>query len=234
MEKIDLETLKTLVPRSVYSNINQNIVDTINNVSTDIDYAREYRRNIITFIQVLKEGKYSFEEYINAVKYCTYKILGDKNIEAYSKAFPDRYQEMIKKGLNREDIHSRVGSYNKGKLVCSIMEKMIIPVEILYRDFFDDAAVKLHELMYTARSEMVQYQSAKSIIENFKPTKEKIEIDMTIKESEDVSKKYDQALEFAAKKMQQMISKGMNVKDVTNIKLTKKEELEEPIDVEHE
>jgi hypothetical protein len=227
--KISKEVLQRLVPKNI--SITDDVVNTINNVIENEEEARYFRENIITYIGILKDPKVngiSFKTYLNAVKFVTYKMLGDSNIDAYIKVFPDRYERMVKQGKSNKYIHAIVSTYANGTTVMKIIERTIIPPSVSHRDLFYRTIEHLSELAFNANSEAVQEKACKTLIETLKPNEEsKIEIDMNIKESEDIVKRYDQALEFASQKMLNMMKQGGDVHKIANIKLSKKEEIED-------
>ena len=86
-----LEDVKKAVPSHIRSNITQPLVDTLNNIAADPLIAEDIRNNFISYSAVLKEGKFKVEDYLNAVAYVSYKVMGNTNEESYAKTFPHRY-----------------------------------------------------------------------------------------------------------------------------------------------
>ena len=90
-----LQQVKDSVPPHMRTSISQSLVDQLNNVATDPIVAEDIRNNFISYSAIMKEGRFKIEEYLNAVTYVSYKIMGNTNEEAYSKTFPNRYTKLI-------------------------------------------------------------------------------------------------------------------------------------------
>lgn len=161
---LTIEDVKRAVPAKLKVAINQDIVDKINNVSKDPELAKSIQDNFITYSLVLREGKYKVEDYLNAVTFCTYKVMGMSNVDAYIKTFPTRHQMLLARGATEKDISSFVANYFRNKMVQSILEKTIIPFHILNQDARQEALNVQVQLMMTAKSEMVRMKAADSVL----------------------------------------------------------------------
>lgn len=230
--KVTLESLMAIVPKNIRSNITQETVNLINGISQDSEVATVYRENVLTYMNVLNGGKYKFVDYVNACRYATFKDLGDNNKNAYIKTFPDRYQSFIDNGYDDKNIHASITSYNKGKLVQEIINRMVVPIHVLFRDMHMEALQQNHYLMYNAKSETVQQKASATILEYTKaPEESHIEIDIGIRDKENIVDQYENALRFAAEEQLKMIQGGGDIKSIANIKLTGTQEF---IDVEED
>ena len=161
--KLSVTQLQGALPSNLKKYVTQEMVDVINDVE-DGDFREHYRNNVLSFSSVLREGKYKTLDYINAVKFVSYKLLGDSNTLAYSKTFPERYQRLVDKGITGKNIASYSTAYNRGELVNKIMEQTLIPVHILNMDLHQEAINTQAELMRTARSETVRQKAAECLI----------------------------------------------------------------------
>ena len=158
--------------------ITDELVDVVNS-EPDSELRRVYRDNVLSYSSVLITGKYSLAAYINAVKYVSLKLLGDKSSTAYSKVFPDRYQALVDKGTSGSQIASFADNYGKNALITKIMEQTMIPTHILNAGVYQEAINTQAELMRTAKSELVRQKAAESLITNLKaPEAAKVEIDV--------------------------------------------------------
>lgn len=162
--KLTLETVRASVPANMRTTITQNIVDRLNQLGGDPIIDKEIRDNFITYSLVLREGKFHIEDYVNAVTFCTHKIMGLNNKEAYAKTFPIRYQTFLAKGYTDKDISAFVSAYSKNKMVQSILEKSVIPFHMYNMDARQKALDVQVELMMTAKSEMVRMKAADSVL----------------------------------------------------------------------
>lgn len=214
MEQITLPLLEKSLPNNLKRCATQELVDRLNNVSSDPEAAENIKKNFIGYSYVLQEGKFGTDEYLNAVKYVSFKLMGLSNRDAYIKAFPDRYQSFVQRGVSVKDQSSYITAYARGKLVNLILEQTLVPTWVLNQDAYQKAINTQVELMTTARSERVRAMAADSILNHLKKpdaVAPLINIDMR-KDSglEDMKK----ALVSLAQKQQELIERGANTKDV--------------------
>jgi hypothetical protein len=187
-DQLTVDVLKKAAPPALRGRIDQNFVDTINQASTDPEYCEIIKENALSYINVLREGKFQLDQYLNAVKYVCYKNMGDSNISAYVKTFPTKYQNFLTKKTEQKDIARYVTAFNQSKLVNLIFEQTAIPLHILNQTKKQDAINQLAYLMKNAKSEKVQQESANSLLTHLKtPDDSKLEIDVTIKEDKTIN-----------------------------------------------
>jgi len=178
---LTIQQLKAAAPKGIRSSITPDLTKEINSILQDPDIRDEYRENVLSYVDVLKAGKWGFGAYISAVKYISYKLRGDTHSEAYSKTFPDRVQRFLDRGVT--DYSSWVCSYNGSKLVNEIRNRTLIPVYVLNADIHQKAINVQAQLMNTANSEKVRCDAANSLLTHLKPPEtSKVEIDMNIKQ----------------------------------------------------
>ena len=180
------QQIKAILPSTLRSGISTELVQTINDVLADEGMATAFKENLITFTSVLSEGKFTIQEYINAVKFVSYKAMGDTAKVAYAKTFPDRYAKWKAEGLEEKKIASYVSIYNQTKLVTLIMERMLVPSWILNQDVYQQAINVQAQLMVDTRvSPMVRTKAADSLLNILKrPELQKLELAVTQKESD--------------------------------------------------
>lgn len=178
------ELVVRAVPANLKSSITDALVDKINNCVSDPIIAEQIRENFISYTTVLKDGKFKTEDYLHAVMYVSYKLLGQSNHDAYMRTFPDRYTELVAKGIPSKDIAAYVAAYNKGKLVNLVFEQSAIPTWVLNQDIYQQAINTQFELMRTAQSEKVRTEAANSLLTHLKrPEAIKAQIDVNLKDS---------------------------------------------------
>jgi hypothetical protein len=228
IDPLTMEQFDKILPPQVKKNLNQELLDKFNQSITDPQFAETFRDNVLGYAHVLKEGKYKAEDYLNAVKYISYKLMGDTNIAAYTKTFPQRYQQYLASGTSDKDIASYVTSYNKGKLVNLIFEQTLIPAHVLNADLYQKAINTQAELMVHAKSEKVRTDAANSLLNHLKPPETtKIELDIGVKESNVLNDLRETTRELAAQQ-KQLLEKGViSAKDVAKSKIIVDAEYEE-------
>ena len=158
------------------------VVEVINS-EPNSELRRVFRDNTLTYASVLKTGKHSLSAYVNAVKFVSLRLMGDKASTAYGKVFPDRLQSLIGKNATASEIASFADNYGKTGLITKIWEQSMVPTHILNAGIYQDAINVQADLMITAKSEMVRQKAAESLITNLgAPVTAKVEIDVTHKD----------------------------------------------------
>ena len=222
MTLLSAEQFKQVVPNQFKACVSQELIDQINQTLSDPDMYETYRDNLLGYAHVMREGKFKMEDYINAIKYCSHKIMGASNIDAYVKTFPDKYQAMLSAGKNAKDISSFVTAYNKNKLVNLILEQSMIPSWVLNQDMYQKALNHQLYLMLNAKSEKVQSDAANSILVHLKPPEvTKVELDIGLKKDSAMDDLKQNLAELALMQ-KQFISAGVTqVKDLAQQKLVR-------------
>ena len=222
MTLLTAEQFKQVVPNQFKACVSQELIDQINKTLADPDMYETYRDNLLGYAHVMREGKFKMEDYINAIKYCSHKIMGASNIDAYVKTFPDKYQAMLSAGKNAKDISSFVTSYNKNKLVNLILEQSMIPSWVLNQDMYQKALNHQLYLMLNAKHERVQCDAANSLLTHLKPPEvTKVELDIGLKKDSAMEDLKSTLAELAVKQ-QQFIGAGVTqVKELAQQKLVR-------------
>lgn len=184
---ITVEQLHRVMPKQFQKKVSQAMCDHINTTFKDPDLREIYRDNLISYTSVLADGRFKLGQYLDAVRYVGFKVLGDSNIVAYTRAFPQRYQDHITNNTSEKDIASYVSAYNKNKLVNLILEQTIVPSHILNADMYQKALNLQLQLAQSASSEKVRSDAANSILTHLKmPESKKIELDINVKEDQTI------------------------------------------------
>ena len=169
---LTLQQVAHALPPNLKNNVTQQLVDNINNCVADPIMAEAIKDNFLSYTQVLSEGKFKTEDYLSAVMYVSFKLMGMTNQDAYARTFPARYRTLLNNGTSAKDISSYVSMYNKGRLVNLILEKSLIPTWVLNQHIYQKAINVQADLMSNANSEMVRMQAANSILTHLAKPKE--------------------------------------------------------------
>ena len=169
---LTLQQVAHALPPNLKNNVTQQLVDNINNCVADPIMAEAIKDNFLSYTQVLSEGKFKTEDYLSAVMYVSFKLMGMTNQDAYARTFPARYRTLLNNGTSNKDISSYVSMYNKGRLVNLILEKSLIPTWVLNQHIYQKAINVQADLMSNANSEMVRMQAANSILTHLAKPKE--------------------------------------------------------------
>lgn len=220
MSALTIDQFKTALPDKVKKSVNQELIDQINTTLSDPELFESYRDNLLSYTKVMADGKFKINNYIDAVRYVSHKLMGCTNIEAYTKTFPDKYQRFVQQGVSSKDIASYVTAYNKSKLVNLIFEQTLIPSYVLNQDLYQKALNVQAELMTTANSEKVRCDAANSLLTHLKmPETQKVELDIGIKEDSSIAALRATTLELARQQRLMVESGAMNAQEIAHGKL---------------
>ena len=211
---LQLEAVKKLVPKAQRTMITQDYLDRIEASVTDSDVAEQFKENFITYLNVLSKGKYKMDDYISAVKYISYKLLGYSNIKAYAATFPDRYQRLKDEG--QQQIEAFVSMYARGKLVNQIFEQTLVPTYVLNAPLHQEA---LNELAMMIKDPdvrgMTKVKACEAILQHTKqPEVVKGELTIGIEQSDTINDLREITENLADTYKEMLEKKGIRLKDV--------------------
>ena len=212
--------VKSALPAHLHSAATPQFVDKLNNIAADPMIAREVEQNFISYSKVLLEGKYKTEDYLNAVAYTTFKLLGHTNQDAYSHTFPDRVREMTAKGYDKQKISSFVAAYHKGQLVSAILQQAIIPAFVLHQSKFHDAINTQHEIATDVNAlNKDRVAAADSLIKALTPPQAKeINVNLGVQQSSGMAE-LQQTIRQLAEEQREFIANGGDVHKIAESKL---------------
>lgn len=203
------------LPAHLKSAVTPAFVDKFNNIVADPQVAEEFERNFVTYSKVLTEGKYKTGDYMNAVAYVTYKLLGHTNQDAYKYTFPDRYRDMVAAGKDTKQISSFVAAFHKGQLVQAIMQQSIVPAWVLHQSKFHEAIGVLAEVaLDTGALNKDRVAAADSLAKHLTaPVAKEINLNLGVQESSGMSEMKEMMAEMA-RQQKRMIEEGADVKQI--------------------
>lgn len=221
---LTLDALKEALPLHLKTAASQSLVDKFNLFTNDPDEAQIYRDNLTSYMTVLKDGKFKVEDYMSAVVYCSHKLMGNTNQDAYRKTFPQRYQNMVARGFSAKEVSSYVANYNNNKLVNLIMEQSLVPTWVLNADIYQKAINTQFEIMTdTQISPKVRAEAANSILTHLKrPETKKVEIDLGVKDNSGLTELRGM-MEALVGSQLQAISEGINTQTIAHQPLVLKD-----------
>lgn len=213
MSLLTKELVEKALPANLKGAVTQTLVDSLNNIASDPLVAEQIRANFISYTSVMKEGKFKTEDYVSAVTYVSYKLMGYSNQECYIRTFPARYQALVAAGRSAQDIASYVSAYNRGKLVNLIMEQCLVPTWVLNQDLFQKAINTQAELMLDQNiSPKVRSDAANSLLTHLKrPETQNMAIALEVKESSGLNE-LKETLKQLAQKQTELIESGVETK----------------------
>ena len=188
--------------------ITQELVDKLNDWGKDPKLMESYGENVLSYIGVLKEGKFKITDYMNAVRFVSYKLMGHSDIDAYIITFPDRYERLIADGVPREEMSPYVSAYKKNALVVKIFEQTVIPINVLNNHMAQDSLNELMKIGLHGRSEMARVAALSKVLDKTDaPETKKMQLDMNVNTGDAISD-LRTMLSEAANEQLEYINKG--------------------------
>ncbi|QDP54371.1 MAG: hypothetical protein Unbinned4120contig1000_23 [Prokaryotic dsDNA virus sp.] len=225
MSNLTLQEVQAAAPANMKKAVTQEMVDDINGASNDPEIARMIGDNFISFVGVMKEGRFKIEDYLSAVTYVSHKLMGDSNKEAWCKTFPQRHAALTSAGADSKTISAHVASYSKGKLVNMVLEQSMVPSWVLNAHLFQEALNTQADLMQNANSEKVRSDAANSILTHLKrPEAVKGQIDLNVKDSSGMNELREVLGDLAAQQ-RQAIAQGAPIREITDARIIKEDDV---------
>lgn len=213
---ITLEEVERSLPPQLKSKATPNLVKALNNLNTDPEHAETIRNNFISYSSVLRDGVFKLEDYLNAVAYVSFKMMGYNNKESYQRTFPQRYSALVARGATDKDISAYIAAYNKNKLVNLVLEQSLIPSWILNQDAYQKAINTQLDLMNNSQSDFVRTQAANSILTHLKrPETKQVELKIDTTASDGIAELKESMLRLA-EKQKELIEMGASTKTIAH------------------
>lgn len=204
------------LPATLKVAVSQELIDTLNGICTDEEVTRTIRENLTSYTSVMKEGKFRAEDYVHAVAYVSFKMMGYSNQEAYVRTFPARYQALVARGATDKNISAYVAAFSKGKLVNLILEQSLIPIWVLNQDVYQAAINKQAWLMRNAKREDVQQKAADSLLNHLKkPESAAVQLNLNVTDNTGLTELREQ-LGKMAEMQKELIQSGVRTKDIAH------------------
>lgn len=215
MTVLTVDQFKQVLPDKVKKSVNQELIDQINTTLSDPELYESYRDNLLSYTRVMADGRFKIQNYVDAVKYVSHKLMGCTNHDAYMKTFPAKYQGFINQGVHSKDIASYITAYNKSKLVNLIFEQTLVPSYVLNQDLYQKALNVQADLMVNAKSEKVRTDAANSLLNHLKmPETQKIELDIGVKPDSSIEALRRSTMELVAQQRLMIKAGAMNASEV--------------------
>ncbi len=189
--QLTVEAVKKIAPRSVRPYVNQELIDRLNSFISDPIIAETFRDSFMSCMDVFKVGKFKFEDYVNATKFVSCKLLGYTNQEAYAATFPERYAHFKRyySGDKLFMLDKYCQRYGKSKIVSKIFEQTLIPTHILNAPLYQEAINELAKMVRDPNVKgMVKVKACEALLSATKAPEElKAKLTIGIEESDTLS-----------------------------------------------
>lgn len=214
---------KDALPSQLKKSVNQELIDNvIYSMGKEPEEMETYRDNLISYVHVLKDGKFKIEQYVDAVRYVSFKLMGLTNLDSYTRTFPKRYATHLANGTTPKAISSYVSIYNKSKLVNLIFEQTLIPIHIMNADKLQQAINTQASIMLDEDvSPKVRSDAANSLMTHLKPPEtRKLELEVNHKQDSVIAVLQEQTTKLVAQQRVALQSGSMNASEVANQSIT--------------
>jgi hypothetical protein len=225
--KFTVKQLRHALPKSKRHLVQQPLVDQLNEILKVPGVAEVYRDNFLGYASILADSRFALRDYANAIKFVSWRLLGDTYEVSFAKAFPERWNRMVQEyGHDTKRISNVVRSYAAGKLVLAIMKQTLIPSWVVNQDLYQKALNVQAELMMTARSEKVRSDAANSLLNQLKmPETAKVELDVKVQEDQSINELREATLALARRQREMIESGAMTAGEVAESKVVRGERL---------
>lgn len=215
------DELRSALPEKLKKSINQTLIDQINQTLSDPEMYETYRDNLLSYGRVMAAGRFKIQNYLDAVKYVSFKLGGRTNTDAYALTFPEKIKKFALQAVAAKDIASYTTAYNKSKLVNLLYEQTMVPFWVLNQDLRQKALNTQADLMLTADSEKVRTEAANSVLTHTKaPETQQVEINISTEEDSSITALRKATLALAAKATEALEAGTMTAEEVAHAPIT--------------
>lgn len=158
--KYEVGLVQGLVRKQWRSYIDDEFIDRLNNLGGESKVlSKIYKDNFFSWLKAVSGDdwdcrKYGIEDYVNAVKFVSLRLLGNTILDSYKEVFPDRvmlvekeYEEDGDSSKLKERLNWLASAYSKGKLVVKILQLTLVPSYIINAPLYDEALQKLADMI---------------------------------------------------------------------------------------
>lgn len=202
------EDLREKLPVHIYRRMDDRMIDALNEAINEPDWGEHIFENFVTYSNVIAEGNVRLAEYLNAVRYCTYRLAGMVIKEAYMYTFPDRVARWDEEIVSDDARERLVYAYNKTKMVEQIMKQSAIPLWIHNQGRAQEVLNQLFHLAMNAKSEKVRVDSADAFLKHTKvPEAVEMKIDIGVTKNPTLTMLHE-SMQDLIQKQQDAIASG--------------------------
>lgn len=213
--------VKKVYPKRINDELANRCAELMNNSLKNLNSVERvhFRDNLIGLMDCLNPHDRrapTLQEYISAVKFVTYKHMGHTDTKAYAFTFPDRVHRMAVEKVPQAHLWTYANKYSKSKLVVDVQAKLLVPVHIMFQDYFAQAVKVQADLMVNAQSEKVRSDAANSLMTHLRPPEvKKAEIEISTKDTGAIGDLAN-ALNALSAQQQSMLRNGtMTLNDIS-------------------
>jgi hypothetical protein len=217
---LTVDQVARALPPNLKGAATQQLVDQLNNLQLDPEHAEEVRNNFLSYTKVLQDGRFKTQDYLNAVKYVSFKLMGYSNQDAYCRTFPQRHADLIARGADPQEVSAYVSMYAKGKLPNLIMEQSLVPSWVLNQDLHQRGINQLAHEMVTANSAHARIMAATALVQaTAKPKEAGPLVSIDLRENSGVNELRETMKELVNKQLEMIENGTSTTKDIAGQKM---------------
>jgi hypothetical protein len=225
---ITYDVLKDSVPKNQRKLVTPELVEKLNKWNDDPTLLGQFEENLLGYTGVLKTGRYKLENYFDAVRFVSYKLIGRSDIDAYMSVFPDRYQRLVDEGYTRSDMGPFVSAYATNKLVATITEQALVGAYIIKAPMHFEAINELMKIGLEGRSEIARVNALSKVADLTKaPETTKIELEIGTKENDAIAELREVTQKLARQQKLAIESGVQSTKEIAHSKILEAEVIDE-------
>lgn len=179
---------------------------------------------LITYQNALAGDRVNLEDYINAVRFCSFlEVTNGNATEAYIKTF--NYRGFVKDRVEapkNSDAYKQLASaatrYRKSPLVVNIMTQAEVPLWLMFQGYRYQAVNVLVKEMNNAPLPKDRINAADRLLFHLKPPENiKVELEVGLKQ-DNIVDQYEAMLGNMVKEQKKLIESGSSLNNIANIK----------------
>jgi hypothetical protein len=219
------DELRRVLPPTFSSNVTNATVGMVNKLIRGSDVEDNYKENFVYYANVMSDPRFRLSQYMLAIQYVSFRALGYSISRAWQAVFPDKVKALLARGATNSTIHNHAKSFNNTVLVTKILAQAMVPTWILNQHHYQDAINRQVWLMHNAKSENVQTQAAKCLVDALtRPEVAEIEITHNVGTNQDSAiEVYKREAKKLAQAQLEAIKNGVTLEVIAESKLEPEE-----------
>lgn len=177
------EELRNALPRNLRNSVSKEALADINATMGDEVLLETLKDTVLSYTDVLQQGRFKLTSYLSACKYVTLQLLKKGNQVAWSQVFPERHRKLVADGASAKTISAYVSAYNSSKLVVLITKQTLVPLYVVNQPYRQAAVNRLMRVLDESGSDIAVVQACNTLLNELKPPEEAaVELNVTVKD----------------------------------------------------
>ena len=219
---LDIVQVRSSIPRNFRSHITEEFLTQLEDALCNEEIGSQIKENFLSYTQVLNDAdpNTNIWDYVNAVKFISFKLMGYSIEESWKKTFPVKCSELLKEGKEKW-INKYANSYNKRKIVNKIYQQTLIPSYVLNAPLFQEALNTLAEMVRNDDVRgMAKVKACEAILNYTKPPEvSKAEVQVNIKQTDAIAELREIAEQFANNMKNAIENKTKTIDEIIDVQL---------------